>query len=147
MLIYTIQSGKTVLDEGHSLRPRVSSRNFHLPVGRVETKEGLTLRVSLPAVWDEDLRFSAAMGELFLVGRRCEPEECEGSQAKQLALPYGNFHQRVRISRELDVSRLDGTFHHGVLDIHIPFLFQAVAVKVAVPQPRLTDAVGCPLAS
>jgi len=147
MLIYRIQSGKTVLEEGQSFSPSAEARAFRIPVGRVLTSEGLTLRISLPAVSEDDLAFSVYMGGLVLMGHRREPRRFQRSFAKQLALPYGKFYRRIRFSREFDISRLSGTFHHGVLDLHIPFLAQAVEVPIAVPLPRLVDEEACALTS
>lgn len=117
MSTYIINDGHAVLAALNDWHPHAEATNFHFPVGRGVTDEGLNLRVSMPGVFDEDFAFTIEDRNLILFGRRRAPAGF--GKARKFALRYGNFEQRIGIPQGVHPSDITARVHHGVLDIHI----------------------------
>lgn len=144
MSLFIISGGKGVPALVKDLpQPEADATNFRFLVGRGVTTMGLNLRVTMPAVYDEDFAFQVVDGSLILFGVRRRPAGF--GDYKKFALRYGNFRQRVALPHGLDSTSVAARFHHGVLDVQIDF--SAVAVRVAIPQVLRSKrvAVACPV--
>ncbi len=87
----------------------------------VETAWGessLNLRVILPGVTEDSLKVTVQNNQLVIEGERKAPDGFDKNAFTQLA--YGKFHAAVTLAAGLDLDKLNGRLHDGVLDIYIP---------------------------
>lgn len=137
MSLYVIHKGRGVPAAGGDPWSQLESRGIRLPVGQGIGPDGLNLRIAMPAVFEGDFSFSVEERSLLIFGVRREPVGFGDPLTKRYALPYGNFRQRVSLPPNLNVKKLKARFHHGVLDIHIPFAAAAAGARQRVPPPSL----------
>lgn len=140
MSLYVIRKGRGVPAGDGSFWPASESRDIRLPVGRGVATDGLNLRVAMPGVLDADFAFNVDERNLLIFGARREPRGFGEPLTKRYALQYGNFHQRIPLMPGLNIKKLAARFHHGVLDVHIPFGPAAVGVRVPAPSLLLVRA-------
>jgi Molecular chaperone (small heat shock protein) len=77
----------------------------------------------------ENLQLTTDNGVLTVSGEKRElRKDGEQHQYHLVERSYGNFSRSFRMPKNLDESKIEATFDHGVLTIHIP--------KAALPQPR-----------
>ena len=143
MSVYSIRNGIGVPTPDTTFWPEGAqlSTDFRIPVGRGIGTEGLNLRISMPGVFEEDFSFRADDLNLFIFGMRREPEGFGDPRATSYALKYGNFHQTIPLPPGLDLKRLEAKFHHGVLDVHLPFLPMAAMTEPVIARTQPLRAV------
>jgi HSP20 family molecular chaperone IbpA len=134
--IYTIRQGRLISAAAHVIWPEPKGRKFVLPVGRGTTANGYNLRIAMPAVLEEDLSLAVENRTILLRGARREPEGFGMPESKRFGLPYGNFQQKISLPDGLNGSKIKARFHHGVLDIHIPFRQESVTIGVTLDNRR-----------
>jgi HSP20 family protein len=99
------------------------------PVDIRESENELTLSLEIPGVAPENIQLTADNGVLTVSGEKAETrKEGEQHQYHLVERSYGSFSRSFRMPKNLDESKIEATFEHGVLTIHIP--------KAALPQPR-----------
>jgi len=95
--------------------------DFVIPMGEGWSDTALTLRFTMPAVDPRDCRLSTKARRLHLSGLRRRPEFFGDADRTFFGIPYGRFEQTVVLPDVVDLDRLMVVFHHGVLDVRIPF--------------------------
>ncbi|MEQ1948935.1 MAG: Hsp20/alpha crystallin family protein [Bryobacteraceae bacterium] len=138
MSLYVIRKGRGVPAGDGGFWPQSESRDIRLPVGRGINSDGLNLRIAMPAVFEGDFSFAVEERSLLIFGVRREPVGFGEPLTKRYALAYGSFHQRVPLGPGLDIKKLKARFHHGVLDVHIPFAPAAAGVLHPAPSSLRT---------
>jgi HSP20 family protein len=99
------------------------------PVDIRESDAELTLTLEIPGVSPDNLQLTADNGVLTVSGEKSEQrKEGEQHQYHLVERSYGSFSRSFRMPKNLDESKIEANFEHGVLTIHIP--------KAALPQPR-----------
>jgi HSP20 family protein len=99
------------------------------PVDIRESENELTLTLEIPGVAPENIQLTADNGVLTVSGEKSEQrKEGEQHQYHLVERSYGSFSRSFRMPKNLDESKIEAAFDHGVLTIHIP--------KAALPQPR-----------
>jgi HSP20 family protein len=99
------------------------------PVDIRESDGELALTLEIPGVAPENIQLTADNGVLTVSGEKSEErKEGEQHQYHLVERSYGSFSRSFRMPKNLDESKIEATFAHGVLTIHIP--------KAALPQPR-----------
>jgi len=78
----------------------------------------LFLRVIVPGVSQQDVRVSVQNNQLIIEGERKPPEGVQRTGYSQLA--YGKFYSAITLPSGLDLDKMSGRLHDGVLDIQIP---------------------------
>jgi HSP20 family protein len=68
-------------------------------------------------------------------------ERSEGDEVLAGERPQGTFTRRVLLGQNLDASRLEATYDHGVLTVTIPVAEQAQPRKVAVGGSHRAEAI------
>lgn len=99
------------------------------PVDIRESENELTLTLEIPGIAPENIQITTDNGVLTVSGEKTE-ERKEGEQRQYhlVERSYGTFSRTFRMPKNLDESKIEATFEHGVLTVHIP--------KAAIPQPR-----------
>ena len=99
------------------------------PVDIRESESELTLSLEIPGVAPENIQLTTDNGVLTVTGEKVEErKEDEQRRYHLVERSYGSFSRSFRMPKNLDESKIEATFDHGVLTVHIP--------KAAIPQPR-----------
>jgi HSP20 family protein len=120
-----------------ALRANATTRvnDWMPPVDIRETGTELTLSLEIPGVAPENIQLTTDNGVLIVSGEKVEErKEDEQRRYHLVERSYGSFSRSFRMPKNLDESKIDATFDHGVLTIHIP--------KAAIPQPRKIEVRG-----
>lgn len=98
----------------------------------VETKEGVTLKIEVPGVKQEDLSISLEDDTLVVKGERKHETEVKEDGYSRMERSYGSFQRSVLVPKTLDASRIKATYKDGVLEIQLPKTEEAKpkAIKV-----------------
>ena len=105
------------------------------PVDIRESETELTLTLEIPGVAPENIQLTTDNGVLTVSGEKNEDrKEDEQRRYHLVERSYGSFSRSFRMPKNLDESKIEATFEHGVLTIHIP--------KAAIPQPRKIEVRG-----
>ena len=99
------------------------------PVDITESENELTLRLEIPGVAPENIQLTTDNGVLTVSGEKIEErKEDEQRRYHLVERSYGSFSRSFRMPKNLDDSKIEASFDHVVLTVHIP--------KAAIPQPR-----------
>jgi len=125
MTVYEIRKGKAARSPRQEVRAFSDQIGFPLPVGQGTTADALNLRIAMPGISDDSFSFSVNAKSVALYGVRREPEVFGDAPSVRYAIPYGAFYQTIPLPEGLDIELLEANFHHGILDIHIPFFLKS----------------------
>ena len=99
------------------------------PVDVRESDNELTLLFEIPGVTPEQIEVTTDNGVLSVRGeKREERKEGNEEQYHLVERAYGSFSRSFQLPKNLDESKIDAKFEHGVLTVRIP--------KAALPQPK-----------
>jgi len=94
--------------------------------------EGLFITAEVPGVSNEDIDISVIGDTLTLTGNRKPDEIDENTRYHRQERGYGNFSRSVQLPFPVNVSKVDATFHNGVLSIALPRAEEDKPRKIAV---------------
>jgi HSP20 family protein len=86
----------------------------------VETKDGISLKVELPGVKQEDISISIEDNTLMLKGERKHESEVSEEGYSRVERSYGTFQRSVLLPQTVDAGRVKATYKDGVLAIQLP---------------------------
>ena len=99
------------------------------PVDVRESENELALLFEIPGVSPEQIEVTADNGVLTVRGEKREGrKEGDEGQYHLVERAYGSFSRSFQLPKNLDESKIEATFEHGVLTVRIP--------KAALPQPK-----------
>ena len=94
-----------------------------------ETQNELMLSFEIPGITPEQIEVTTDNGVLTVRGeKREERKEGDEGQFHLVERSYGSFSRSFQLPKNLDESKIDAGFEHGVLTVRIP--------KAALPQPK-----------
>jgi HSP20 family protein len=86
----------------------------------VETKDGITLKVEVPGIKQEDINISLEDNTLTVKGERKNESEVNEEGYKRFERSYGAFERSVALPPTVDTERVKATYKNGVLEIQLP---------------------------
>ncbi len=95
-----------------------------------EDETEIAIMAELPGLKPEQVEVTCENGVLIIRGEKSE-ERKENDQNRRYHLierTYGGFSRSFRLPQGLDESKIEASFEHGVLTVHVP--------KAALPQPK-----------
>ena len=106
------------------------------PAADVRESQGeLMLTFELPGISPENIEITADNGVLTVRGeKREERKEGDEGQYHLVERSYGSFTRSFQLPKNLDESKIEANFEHGVLTVRIP--------KAALPQPKKIEIKG-----
>lgn len=105
----------------------VAQSTWTPPVDVKETDNAVTLFVELPGIEKDSIDISLENGVLTVSGeRRFNTDEQESF--RRVERVYGKFSRAFRVPRDVDGSRVEASYEHGVLQLALP--------KVEAAKPR-----------
>ena len=98
-----------------------------------ESQNELVLQFELAGITPEQIELTTDNGVLTVRGEKREArKENEESQYHLVDRSYGAFSRSFQLPKNLDESKIDATFEHGVLTVRIPKAAGALPRKIAV---------------
>ena len=95
-----------------------------------EDEKEIAIVTELPGLKPEQVEVTCENGVLNIRGEKSE-ERKENDQNRRYHLierTYGEFSRSFQLPQGLDESKIEASFEHGVLTVHVP--------KAALPQPK-----------
>jgi HSP20 family protein len=86
----------------------------------VETKDGISLKVELPGIKQEDINISLEENTLTVKGERKHEAEVNEEGYSRVERSYGMFQRSVLLPQTVDADRVKATYKDGVLAIQLP---------------------------
>jgi len=86
----------------------------------VETKDGITLKVEVPGMKQEDINISLEDNTLTVKGERKHESEVNEEGYTRFERSYGTFQRSVALPPTVDAERVKATYKDGVLEIQLP---------------------------
>ena len=86
----------------------------------VETKDGITLKVEVPGIKQEDINISLEDSTLTVKGERKHESEVNEEGYTRFERSYGSFERSVILPPTVDANRVKATYKDGVLEIQLP---------------------------
>ena len=86
----------------------------------VETKDGISLKVEVPGIKQEDISISLEDNTLTVKGERKQESEVNEEAYTRVERSYGTFQRSVLLPQTVDASRVKATYKDGVLEIQLP---------------------------
>jgi HSP20 family protein len=86
----------------------------------VETKDGITLKVEVPGMKQEDINISLEDNTLTVKGERKHESEVNEEGYTRFERSYGTFQRSVALPPTVDSERVKATYKDGVLEIQLP---------------------------
>jgi HSP20 family protein len=92
----------------------------YFPVDLYESAEEVVVKASLPGVKPEDIDISVTGNVLTLRGEAKEEKEEKGETWYRRERRFGSFHRQFQLPTEVDASKAQAVFEHGVLRLTLP---------------------------
>jgi HSP20 family protein len=86
----------------------------------VETKDGISLKVEVPGIKQEDINISLEDNTLTVKGERKNESEVSEEGYTRIERSYGTFQRSVVLPQTVDANRVKATYRDGVLEIQLP---------------------------
>jgi HSP20 family protein len=86
----------------------------------VETKDGITLKVEMPGMKQEDINISLEDNTLTVKGERKHESEVSEEGYTRFERSYGTFQRSVALPSTVNAERVKATYKDGVLEIQLP---------------------------
>jgi HSP20 family protein len=86
----------------------------------VENKDGITLKVELPGVKQEDINISIENETLTVKGERKQEAQTADGEFTRTERVYGTFQRTMALPTTVDAERVKATYRDGVLEITLP---------------------------
>lgn len=116
-------------------RSAVTSGGRTVPLDVYATADEVAIIASVPGSTLEDVEVSISDGTVTLSGNVqnvAEAQETRGATWYLHELPFGRFRRTVVLPMEVDASRADATFEHGILKIRLPKSEATKPRKIAI---------------
>jgi HSP20 family protein len=98
----------------------MEEREWKPLVDVVENKDGITLKVEVPGVKQEDINISIEENMLTVKGERKQESQVEEEGHSRFERYYGAFQRSVLLPPTVDADRVKATYKDGVLEIQLP---------------------------
>jgi HSP20 family protein len=95
-------------------------------------EDGLTITAEVPGVSPEDIDISVVGDTLTLSGERKPDLLKEGARYHRQERGFGSFSRSIQLPFMVNVSKVDATFHNGVLNVSLPRAEEDKPRKIAV---------------
>jgi HSP20 family protein len=96
------------------------ARRWVPPMDLVEAEDHFVLKADLPGLTEDDVNIEIQDGTLTISGqRKAEHEEREKGWYR-IERSFGSFNRSLTLPDGVDADRIEASFSHGVLEVHIP---------------------------
>jgi len=86
----------------------------------MENKEGITLKVELPGMKQEDINLSIENDVLTIKGERKQEKETTEGSFTRTERAYGSFQRTLVLPSTVEADKVKATYRDGVLEVSLP---------------------------
>lgn len=120
-----------VFDKPFGIDLGPSGRGVFPPVNVFADKNGYVVKLEVPGVAPEDVSIEAEGRTLKVSGKREVPSPAEGSFHRR-ERGTGQFSRSFQVPADLDLSRAEAAYKHGILTVRIPKSEESKPRQIAV---------------
>ncbi len=118
-----------------SVTPGTGAARMPLPLDVFATADELVLIAAVPGLGPDDIEITVNQGTVLLSGKT--PNVAASEAAKNATwylheLPHGAFQRSVTLPTEIDATRADATFEHGILRLRLPKAEQSKPKQIKI---------------
>ena len=103
--------------DGGEVRGRQS---WMLPMDVFESKEGIKLKAAVPGLDPQDINVQVEDNVLTVSGQRRFEDKVEEGNYYWVEQQYGSFSRSVTLPQYADATRIEASYHNGILELTIP---------------------------
>jgi HSP20 family protein len=97
-----------------------------------ESEEALIFQVELPGLTKDDVEITIENNVLTLAGERKFEQEAKGENYHRLERAYGTFSRSFTLPTGVQTDKVDASFEHGVLILHLPKQEESKPRKISI---------------
>jgi HSP20 family protein len=90
------------------------------------------ITAELPGMDEKDIEVSVSDGTLVIKGEKRQEHEEKGENRYFFERSYGTFQRTFTLPKGTDESKLEATFHNGLLTVKVPKASGASARKIEI---------------
>lgn len=109
----------------------LSGRGVYPPVNVFSDKDGYVVKMEVPGIDPNQLKIDAHGRTLTISGKR-EAEAPQGGSFHRRERSSGEFSRSFQLPTDLDFSRAEAAYKHGMLTVHIPKKEEAKPRQITV---------------
>ncbi len=102
------------------------------PVDIYETEDALVLTAMLPGVSKDDVSIEVHHNTLMLRGERKPAAAVPDERYSRRECVYGPFQRAFVLPATVDQSKVQATYHDGILELHLPKVEAAKPRRIAI---------------
>ena len=95
-------------------------QSWMLPMDVMETDDAIKLKVALPGLDPKDINVHVEDNVLTVSGERRFEDKVEEGNYYWVEQQYGSFSRSVTLPQYADASRIEASYHNGILELTIP---------------------------
>ena len=85
-----------------------------------ETKEAFTVKAEVPGIEPKEIQLTLENGVLILRGEKRQDMEQKDERFYRAERSYGSFVRSLRLPANVDATKVNATFKHGLLTVVLP---------------------------
>jgi HSP20 family protein len=105
---------------------------YEVPTEVFRTSERIVVRMDLPGVNPDDVEVTMQESTLVINGKREFPYKADDVQFMRRGTFYGDFTQRVSLSKGLNTDEISARYDNGVLEFSIPFAAEVQPKRIEI---------------
>lgn len=98
----------------------------------VKTDNGFEVKVSLPGVKDEDVKIELDGNLLTISGERKSEHSENKNNVLRSEISYGKFSRSFNLTNDIDKSKIEANFSHGMLKVTLPVSEKAMPKTIEI---------------
>src|SRR5438067_607612 len=111
--------GRIFQDYGRGSDELMTSGTFVPPVDIYEDANGITLKMEVPGVSQNDINISLENNTLTVSGERKFEKNEKEENFHRIERRYGAFTRSFTLPNTVDTEKVNANFEHGILNIHL----------------------------
>jgi HSP20 family protein len=119
-----------VFDKPFGIDLGPSGRGVFPPVNVFADRDGYVVKLEVPGIAPEDVNIEAEGRTLTVSGKRTDGPQ-EGSFHRR-ERGYGQFSRSLQLPADLDATRAEATYVHGILTVRIPKKDEAKPRQISI---------------
>jgi HSP20 family protein len=127
--------------DGGEVRGR---QTWTLPMDVFENAEGIKLKAAMPGLEPQDINVQIEDNVLTVSGQRRFEDKVEKDNYYWVEQQYGSFSRSVTLPQYADATKIEATYHNGVLELTIPKREESkpkkIELKINQDAPRAIEA-------
>ncbi len=97
-----------------------------------ETKDAFTVKAEVPGIEPKDIQVTLENGVLMLRGEKRQEKEEKDERYYRVERSYGSFARSLRLPANVDGTKVNASFKHGLLTVMLPKTVEARGQSIPI---------------